>query len=203
MIRVNFKLLLAIMLGFVIGGVSAAGIRVSRQESLLTVPGLMVTGKAEIGGPFRLVDQAGHEFTEQQLPGKPSLIVFGHTRSDISSAALNVISQAVESAGPKAKTVRIILISLDWESDTPDVLKSYLQRYSPNIIGLSGNEEEIRHVASAFKVFLKRDTASDGSVVINHSPLVLAFNARGAYVSLLRLPTNVAAVASLLATLTE
>lgn len=200
MIRVNTKMLLAIMLGFVTGAVSAAGIRVS-QQNRATIPGVMLqtTGEAEIGGPFRLVDQTGQEFTDQHLAGKPSLVVFGHTRSDITAAALNVISQAAEIAGrPKAEAVQLVFISLDWERDTPELLKSYLQHFSPNIIGLSGSEEEIRRVASAYKVFLEREISPDGSVGVNHSQLAFAFDSRGAYVSLLRLPTSVAAIVSLL-----
>lgn len=199
MIRVKTKILIAIMAGFLIGGLSAAGVRVAQQD-LASIPGGMLrdAGKAEIGGPFRLVDQTGHEFTDQQLRGRPSLIVFGYTGSDITPAALNVISQALDSAGPKAEAVRVVFISLDWKRDTPEVLKTYLQRFHPNIIGLSGSEEEIRGVASAFKVFFEQETASDGSVRIDHSQLVFALDTHATYISHLRLPTSVAAVVSLL-----
>lgn len=205
MIRVNTKILLAIVLGFAVGAVSAAGMRLS-QKDRVTTAGVVLqnSGQAEIGRPFRLVDQAGQEFTDRHLAGKPSLVVFGYTRSDITSAALNVISQAGETAGgAKTKAVRLIFVSLDWERDTPELLKSYLQRFSPNIIGLSGSEEEIRQVASAFKVFLEREISPDGSIAINHSQLAFAFDSHGAYLSLLRLPTSVAAVVTLLNTLAE
>lgn len=198
MLRVDPKILFAIMLGFLIGALSAVGIHMAQQNLSRTGIVLQDAGKAEIGGPFRLVDQAGHEFTEQQLRGRPSLIVFGYTGSDITPGALNVISQAFEATGTKAEAVRVVFISLDWERDTPDVLKTYLQRFHPNIIGLSGSEEEIRGVASAFKVFLEKETSTDSSIRINHSQLVIALDSDATYVSLLRLPTSVAAVVALL-----
>jgi protein SCO1/2 len=199
-VRVDLKIVIAIAVGFLVGALSAISMRVAQTGNTAITSGtLRETGQAEIGGPFHLVDQNGRDFTHEQLLGKPSLVVFGYTASpDLTPATLNVVSQALNGLGARADSVRVVFISLDWERDRPHVLKAYLDRFHPSIIGLTGSEDEIRNVAGAYKIFLERRISADGSVEIDHSQLMFALNDSGAYVAHLRLPTNVKAVSALL-----
>lgn len=197
-VRAELKIAVAILTGFLVGALSAVALRMAQPDSAAITGGVpRQQGQAAIGGPFRLVDQNGHEFTQQDLLGKPSLIVFGYT-ADLTTAALNVISEALDDLGAKEDAVRVVLISLDWEGDGPQTLQTYLERFHPGIIGLSGSEKEVRNVASAYKIFLDRREAADGSVEIDHSRLMFALDSSGTYVAHLRMPASVPAVSSLL-----
>jgi len=203
-VRVNAKITLAIVAGFMVGALSAYALRMAERQQATAIPGgvLRAKGEAEIGGAFLLTDQDGRPFSEAQLRGKPSLIVFGSTTSlDLTPAALNTVSQALEQLGSKAEGIRIVFIALDWERDRPEVVKAYLERFHPGIIGLSGNEAEVRKAAQAFKIFVEWRTTADGGSEISHSEIMYALDADGGYVSHLRVPSSVTAVMSLLRSL--
>lgn len=200
MVRIYLNFALAVAAGFFLGAMSAYALRVSQPAGHPIAGGVLrEAGQAQIGGAFRLIDQNGRAFTEQELRGKPSLLVFGYTGSpDLTPAALNVISEAIDASGLDGEAVRVVFVSLDWERDSPEALKRYLDRFRPGIIGLTGSEEEVRSMAASFKLAFHKRTASDGTSEIVHSQLLFALDANGSYVSHLWLPASVDKVVSLL-----
>src|SRR5882672_3065679 len=67
------------------------------------VPGLgrvVTTGQADIGGPFRLIDQNGKTVTDKDYPGRYKLIYFGYSFCpDVCPTTLGVMAQALEKLG--------------------------------------------------------------------------------------------------------
>lgn len=68
-----------------------------------TIARTETAGKADIGGPFELVDQEGRPFTDAQLKGRFSLLYFGFTFCpDICPDELEKLAEAINSIGGSA-----------------------------------------------------------------------------------------------------
>jgi len=136
-----------------------------------------------IGGAFELVDQNGKPFTEKDLKGKYSLIYFGYTYCpDVCPTELQTMTQALEMLGPLAKKIRPVMISVDPERDTPEVLKEYLTNFYPGFVGLTGTPEQVRRAGQAYRVFYRKtDEKSASDYLMDHSSIVYLMDPEGRY----------------------
>jgi cytochrome oxidase Cu insertion factor (SCO1/SenC/PrrC family)/ABC-type Zn2+ transport system substrate-binding protein/surface adhesin len=112
----------------------------------------------EIGGRFILTDHMGGSFTEQDMKGKYALIFFGYTYCpDICPTSLMVLSQVFKNIDPTIKKQLVpYFISVDPERDTVDKLKSYVNYFTPELVGLTGTKDMIRRVADQFRAKYER-----------------------------------------------
>lgn len=142
------------------------------------------SGKALIGGEFVLVDQNGNEFSSEQLKGKKSLVFFGFTNCPaICPTSMAVISAALEQL-EDADEVQPVLISVDSERDTPEVMKAFLANFHPSFVGLTGDEEKLAEVKKAYKVYSnKGEVPEDGNYNMDHSSLVYFMDENGEYIT--------------------
>lgn len=127
---------------------------------------------ADIGGPFTLVDQDGRTVSDTDFHGKYMLIYFGYTYCpDVCPTSLTRNADALKLLGDKAEQVQPILISVDPERDTPEVLKPYVKAFGPNLIGLTGTPEQIAAVAKAYRIYYGKapSAAPDGPYLVDHS----------------------------------
>ncbi len=145
----------------------------------------IATGKVLIGGPFNLTDHNGRRVTEMDFAGKHKLIFFGYTYCpDICPAELQVMSAALDALGDKAKDVTPIFITIDPERDTAEQMKSYVENFHPQLIGLTGSPEEIREAAKAYRVYYaksKSESATD--YLMDHSSIVYLMSPDGQYLA--------------------
>lgn len=130
---------------------------------------------------FRMTDQDGREFTRASLQGHDSLMFFGFTHCpDICPATLQQLAFARrELAGRRGSgepLPEIILISVDPERDTPDILKAYTGHFGQGITGLSGDAAELDKLASALGIYYARDDSTGPDYTVNHSTAVLLIN---------------------------
>src|SRR5712691_4483603 len=89
--------------------------------------GTGVIQAAAIGGPFRLIDQNGEPFSDQQLKGKTFLVFFGFTHCpDVCPTTLFEMSEIMRKLGDDADRTAVVFITVDPERDTPESLKDYL-----------------------------------------------------------------------------
>ncbi len=141
------------------------------------------TDQPVIGGAFELVDQNGKPFTEKNLKGKYSLIYFGYTYCpDVCPTELQTMTQALEMLGPMASRIRPVMISVDPERDTPEVLKEYLTNFYPGFVGLTGTPEQVRKAGQAYRVFYRKtDEKSASDYLMDHSSIVYLMDPKGRY----------------------
>src|SRR3972149_333256 len=128
------RLISFIVAGFLIGALAGAAFLV------LTTPRagnpVQSSGTALVGGPFSLVGTDGKTVTDQDFRGRYMLIFFGFTHCpDFCPAGLQVIAQALDQLGDKAKKVVPIFITLYPERDTPEAVGAYVKNFGPNIVG--------------------------------------------------------------------
>ena len=178
------RLIAFVIAGFLIGAIAGAGVLlVANPQGGQPVQS---SGAALIGGPFSLVGADGKPVTDRDFRGRYMLIFFGFTHCpDICPAELQVIAQALEQLGDKAKTVVPIFITLDPERDTPEAMANYVKSFGPNFVGLTGSPEAIAAAAKAYRVAYSqvknKDSAGDYSV--DHSALVYLMDPEGRYVT--------------------
>ena len=81
------------------------------------VPGLgknVITGRADVGGPFHLIDHNGKAVSDADFRGRYMLIYFGYSFCpDVCPTTLAVMAQALEKLGGKSQRIVPILITID------------------------------------------------------------------------------------------
>ena len=121
------------------------------------VPGLgrvVSTGRADVGGPFRLTGADGKPVSDTDFRGRYMLIYFGYSFCpDVCPTTLAVMAQALDKMGSDASRIVPVFISIDPERDTPNVLGEYMKAFGPRFIGLTGSNEQISRVEKAYRVY--------------------------------------------------
>lgn len=148
--------------------------------------GQRTTGQALVGGPFELVDHTGRTVTDRDFQGRHTLIYFGFARCpDVCPSALQVMSAALDQIGEDAKHISPILITLDPERDTPEVLASYVSAFHPRLVGLTGTPEAVANAARAYRVFHQKvdQPGSAADYTIDHSSIIYLMDAKGQFVT--------------------
>jgi protein SCO1/2 len=177
------------LIAFVIGGFLIGALAGAAVLLVATPQGgqpVQSSGAALIGGPFSLVGADGKPVTDRDFRGRYMLIFFGFTHCpDICPAELQVIAQALEQLGDKAKNVVPIFITLDPERDTPEAMANYVKSFGPNFVGLTGSPEAIAAAAKAYRVAYSKveNKESAGDYSVDHSALVYLMDPEGRYVT--------------------
>lgn len=167
---------------------------------------LGVSGEAAIGGPFQLVDKNGNLRDEKILRGEVSLVYFGFTRCpNFCPLELDNLVAAKKELAGSGITPQIVFVSVDPERDTPSALKNYVDYFDPAIIGLTGPVEQVRLMASRYRIhFEKRaDPNTPGDYVVDHTTLVFAFGPDGKYMTHFEAMTTPKEIATKLRALTR
>lgn len=133
-----------------------------------------------IGGDFTLTDQNGDLFNTSDIEEPFRLVYFGFTYCPAicptelqkMSAALNELPDEVSSQ------IKPVFVSVDPERDTPEVLKSYLDLFPADFIGLTGSVEEIEAVKDQYKIYAaKVEMEGASEYTVDHSSYIYLMNA--------------------------
>jgi protein SCO1/2 len=151
------------------------------------VPGLgrtVVTGQAQVGGPFRLTDQTGKSVSDRDFRGRAMLIYFGYSFCpDVCPTTLQVMADAIGKLGDKAGRITPVFITIDPERDTPKVLKDYMSAFGPNFVGLTGSAAEIKKVEKEYRVYAEKKPLKGGNYGMDHSSVLYLMGPDGKLVT--------------------
>lgn len=156
------------------------------------------SGTALVGGPFELTDQDGKRVTDRDFLGSYMLIFFGFTYCpDVCPSELQVMSAALDELGSEAARVAPVFITIDPERDTPDVMKQYVSNFHPSMVGLTGSAEDIRKVASAYRVYYARQPGkeNDPDYTMDHSTILYLMGPDGKFLTHFTYGTDAKALA--------
>jgi len=127
-------------------------------------------------GRFVLMDQFGHEVTQETMRGKFQLLYFGYTFCpDVCPNTLQVMSQALDQLGDLAQQVQPYFITIDPERDTQSVMRDYVKHFDPRLIGLTGPPAMIEDMAAHYKVRYEKVVEEGGDphlYLMNHSAAI-------------------------------
>lgn len=137
-----------------------------------------------VGGPFRLVDQAGNPVDQGLLRGKWSAVFFGYTYCpDVCPTTLAALGQTVADLGADAGRFQVVFITVDPERDTPAALKTYLASptFPRGAVGLTGSPQQIAAVARAYHVYYQK-VPQGSSYSMDHTAVVYLMDPKGRFV---------------------
>src|SRR5688572_26887419 len=146
-------------------------------------PRIQVSTALQEIADFTLTDQDGRPMRFSELRGRNALVIFGLTHCpNICPGAIftmKSLADSIERSGEEPPAV--VLISIDGERDTPEVLKKYLAGYSQSFIGLTGDPKSVRRIAAGFKaVFFKGLPYDDsGNYQVEHTSQVYLVDSEG------------------------
>ena len=131
--------------------------------------GATVAG-ADIGGPFELVSESGGMVTDAEVITEPTLVYFGYTFCpDICPLDVARNASAVDLLAERGHEVRPVFVTVDPARDTPEVLAEFTDHMHPEMIGLTGSDEQVKAAADAYRVYFSRSGEDPDYYLMNHS----------------------------------
>jgi protein SCO1/2 len=139
-----------------------------------------ITG-THLGKDLSMIDQDGRPRTLADYAGKVKVVFFGFTNCpDVCPTALAELAQVMQELGSDASRVQVMMITVDPERDTPEVLKQYVQTFNPSFVGLTGTPEQVKQAATSFKVYYAKVMAKNGTdYSMDHSAAFYLLDGKG------------------------
>jgi protein SCO1 len=130
---------------------------------------------------FALQTAGGAATGPQDFRGRLVVLFFGFTHCpDVCPLTMQRLGAAMQELGDRADQVQVILVSVDPERDPPDAIDAYAKRFHPGFLGVSGTEEEVRAVASAYGMFFARNEVGGAAgYTVDHSASTLVLDRDG------------------------
>ena len=114
------------------------------------------------------------------LRGRLVLLFFGYTSCpDECPTTTAILEQVIGRLGSQAGEVQVAMITVDPHKDTPQVLQAYFEKFGGRILGLTGDLAVITETARQYGVFFQKQTAADGSTLIEHTLLLELIDRQG------------------------
>ncbi len=113
--------------------------------------------------------------------GKVVVLYFGYTFCpDVCPITLAKLDRAMDILGDKAEDVQVIMVSVDPERDTPEILEQYMAHFNPAFIGVTGDTNAIDRIATVYGVYYEAEEGSDATgYLVNHTATVMVVDKDG------------------------
>jgi len=135
---------------------------------------------------FNLIDQNGSQFSPAQLKGQWSFLFFGFTNCpDICPTTLKVMQSVWKTLPTKMGEQghpRLYFVSVDPDRDKPETLKSYVQYFNPEFIGVTGKLNELDKLTNQIGILYGYDEKEDDKdleYIVNHSAQLILVDPKG------------------------
>ena len=139
---------------FVIGGgiaymqVNSEPVRVVQKAGRIEP----MAGAAQLGGGFSLTDHNGKAVSQADYAESYKIIFFGFTYCPaICPVELQKMAKILDQL--EDTNIQPLFITVDPERDTIKVMKSYVEQFHPDIVGLTGSRAQINTVLENYKVY--------------------------------------------------
>ena len=139
-----------------------------------------ITG-ADFGRDFALTDHTGKPRALADFRGRVVVMFFGFTHCpDVCPTTLAELAAVVKKLGTDGDRVQVLLVTVDPERDTPEVLSQYVTAFNPRFLALRGTAEETARVAKEFKIIYQKVAgARPDSYTMDHSAGTYIFDTQG------------------------
>jgi protein SCO1/2 len=132
------------------------------------------------GGDFSLTTHDNQRFRLQDVRGRPVLLFFGYSSCpDMCPMTMSRITGAVRRVGTQAAEVVTLFVSVDPKRDTPAVLKEYVSSFTTPLIALTGSDDELARVASAYHASYELVPTGTRNYLVNHTSAIFMIDRQG------------------------
>ncbi len=178
-----------LIIAFLLGIALAAGIWVALSltgtaRELTTATVLPATMELP---QVALVDHSGRAVDQSVFEGQWDVVFFGFaTCPDVCPITLQVLGDAQRQLRQTGAAIRprIVLVSVDPERDTPEVLAEYIRNFGDGSVALTGELDEIRALTSALGIFFDKRYVDEEFYTVDHSSVVLVIDPDGRFTAL-------------------
>lgn len=182
--------IVALVLGLTVNRV-LSGKSQGDQTALIDAGVILLPQNREVPG-LKLMDQDGQPVSLDAFKDKWTLLFFGYTFCpDICPTTLAQLRQ-IRSELPKdaVDRLRVVLVSVDPNRDTPQQLKTYLGYFDKQFVGLTAPVETIQKLANAVSIpFIPADT-NKPNYTVDHSGNLAILGPDGTQRGFIRAPLN-------------
>jgi len=170
-----------LMLFALIGGAALlAGALLARKLGDSTLPLQSGTWlpQPRVLSDFHLNDLSGSDFGLERLRGHPTLLFFGFTNCpDVCPTTLAMLMQVQRNAAlPGAQ---VVFVTIDPERDSAANLRVYLGAFSPDFIGVRGDEAALAPLLKSLSAIAVRQTLPGGTYTMDHSATLYLLDTHG------------------------
>ena len=180
---------------------AGAGVYVARmvsQPAVATLTSGTVLPQPRTLAEFRLTDTRGADTSPRELRGHPTLVFFGFTHCpDVCPTTLALLTSVQKQLAPqdeKLARLKVALISVDPERDTPEQMGKYIASFGGDLIGLTGSAPEIVKATRSFGVAFARADLPGGGYTMDHSATVYVLDSQARIVAVFTPPLSAAAL---------
>lgn len=180
-------------------GAAIAFYQISNEPAVIIKQGESKASPSEamagvgIGGPFELNDHTGKSVTEADYDGQYKLIYFGFTYCPaICPTELQKMAQVYEALSKEEQSkIQQFFITVDPERDTVDVMREYVSLFSPELIGLRGDEQQTIDVKDRYKIYAtKVQDENMSDYTMDHSSYIYLMSPDNKLLSVYRIEDN-------------
>ena len=145
---------------------------------------------------LQFVDQDNQPFTEQRFKGKWSFMFFGFLNCpDVCPATLLIMKSVWAKLPEKSKQApepQLIFVSVDPDRDKPEAMKSYIQYYNPEFIGIVGEHKFLDILTVQVNaLYGYEDSDKESEYTVNHSAHIVLIDPQGKYRAVFTTPHEV------------
>lgn len=139
-----------------------------------------ITG-ADFGRQLDLTGHDGKPRSLKDFQGRAVVVFFGFAHCpDVCPTTLAKLAGVVKALGAKGEQVQVLLVTVDPERDTPQVLQPYVTAFHPGFLGLTGTVDQVAAVAKEFRVVAeKQPGATPETYTVDHSAGIYIFDPKG------------------------
>ncbi|MEM9621579.1 MAG: SCO family protein [Pseudomonadota bacterium] len=162
------------------------------SEEQMRERGVFLLPKPRDIAPFELADHTGAAYSNVDLQDKWTFLYFGFTNCpDICPTSMSVLGQVDaqlrNTQSPFAEQFQGVLVTVDPERDTPDLLGQYATAFSPRFLGVAGDRARTAELAQQLNVAFAKVPA-EGGYTMDHTGNIVIVNPKGHYHGFIKLP---------------